>query len=301
MSRSRYDELHDRFEPILTGKSGTRYERLAAMVWKALHEQNIVVHDVRLMGDSEVSHQIDVKMDRDGAPCRTLIECKDFDVAGAKVGLGILRDFRSVMEDTDADEGVVVTCNGFTRDARKYAKAKSIKLMVLRLFEDADMDGRIQTIALSVRMRGVTDLIVEAVDMAAADAASFQAQLVTVGCASSITPSSPVMFVRGNEVIQFNRFLVEQANELAKQEQRAPGNWPGQIVPDGWSIQVGHNVPLPFAAIDIRYDYIDEERASKIVSDRIAEMLLLGFGTDDIIIFGDQLERRQIAGDGKVL
>jgi hypothetical protein len=161
MSRSRYDELHDRFEPILTGKSGTRYERLAAMVWKALHEQNIVVHDVRLMGDSQVSHQIDVKMDLNGARHRTVMECKDFDVGGAKVRLGVVRDFRSVLEDTAADEGIVVTCTGFTRNARKYAKAKSIKLMVLRLFEGADMDGRIQTVRLSVRMRGATDLTVE--------------------------------------------------------------------------------------------------------------------------------------------
>lgn len=35
MARSRYDGLHDRFDPIKTGKAGTRYERLAAMVLKA--------------------------------------------------------------------------------------------------------------------------------------------------------------------------------------------------------------------------------------------------------------------------
>ncbi len=59
-SRSRYDELHDKYEAILTTKSGTRYERLAAMVFKALHECNVVIHDVSLTGESEVPHQIDV-------------------------------------------------------------------------------------------------------------------------------------------------------------------------------------------------------------------------------------------------
>lgn len=137
--------------------------------------------------------------------------------------------------------------------------------------------------------------------MAAADAATFQKQLTAAGCGNAFTPLSPVVFVRGNETIQFNRFLVDQANRLAKQEQRSTGNWPGQIAPDGWSIKGGPNAPLPFAGIDIRYDYIDEERVSKIVSDRIAQMLLSGFGTDDIIIFGDQLERRQISDGGEVI
>jgi restriction endonuclease Mrr len=74
-----------------------------------------------------------------------LIECKDFDISGDKIGLDIIRNFRSVLEDTKADEGVVVTCNGFTTDAQKYA-AKGVKLLVLRAFERADMVGRIKTV-----------------------------------------------------------------------------------------------------------------------------------------------------------
>ncbi len=66
-ARSRYDELHDRFDPIKTGKAGTRYERLTAMVLKALHRENVVIHDMRLIGDSEVKHQIDVHIEMNGA------------------------------------------------------------------------------------------------------------------------------------------------------------------------------------------------------------------------------------------
>jgi hypothetical protein len=50
MARSRYDELHDRFFPILSSKEGTRYERLAAVVLKALDEKNVVIHDFKLRG-----------------------------------------------------------------------------------------------------------------------------------------------------------------------------------------------------------------------------------------------------------
>jgi hypothetical protein len=37
---------------------------------------------------------------------RVLVECKDFDKAGKPVGLGIVRNFRSVVEDTNPDEAL---------------------------------------------------------------------------------------------------------------------------------------------------------------------------------------------------
>lgn len=52
MDRTQYDELHDRFFSILSSNEGTRYERLAAVVLKALHEQNSAIHDFKLRGDS---------------------------------------------------------------------------------------------------------------------------------------------------------------------------------------------------------------------------------------------------------
>ncbi len=47
--RSGYDELHDKYHKTLTTKSGTRYERLAAVVFKALDERHIVIHDLKLV------------------------------------------------------------------------------------------------------------------------------------------------------------------------------------------------------------------------------------------------------------
>jgi hypothetical protein len=65
-ARSRYDELHDRYHAILTTKAGTRYERLAALVFKILEDRNVVIHDLKLIGDSSVAHQIDVSIAIDG-------------------------------------------------------------------------------------------------------------------------------------------------------------------------------------------------------------------------------------------
>lgn len=141
MADSRYDELHDRFFSTQSPKEGTRYERLAAVVLKSLSEQSVVIHDFRLRGDSTVKHQIDVLIEVGGMRKRTMIECKDFDKSGRLVGISVLRDFRSVVEDTNADEAFVLTCTGYTRPARKYAKAKGIKLAVMRVLEEKDWEG----------------------------------------------------------------------------------------------------------------------------------------------------------------
>jgi len=148
--RSKYDELHDRYHAILSTKAGTRYERLAAMVFKILEDQNVVIHNLKLVGDSSVPHQIDISIEVDGQARRVLVECKDFDVSGDKVGLDIIRSFRSVVEDTNADEGIVLTCNGYTKDASKYAKSKNIKLVVLREVQDSDWEGYIKTVIVNL-------------------------------------------------------------------------------------------------------------------------------------------------------
>jgi hypothetical protein len=57
-ARSRYDELHDRYHAILTTKAGTRYERLAALVVKILENRNVVIHDLKLLGDPSVAHHM---------------------------------------------------------------------------------------------------------------------------------------------------------------------------------------------------------------------------------------------------
>jgi Restriction endonuclease len=79
------------------------------MVFKALEESTAVIHDVSLVGESDVSHQIDVHVTVEGQSRRVLIECKDFDTSGDKVGLPIVRDFWAVLDDTKANEGFIIT------------------------------------------------------------------------------------------------------------------------------------------------------------------------------------------------
>jgi hypothetical protein len=196
-SRSRYDELHDKYHQILTTKAGTRYERLAALVFKALEEKNAVIHDLKLAGeDPGVKHQIDVTVEVAGTKKRVLIECKDFDVSGGKVGLDTLRSFRSVIEDTKADEGIVITCIGFTEDAQKYARSKGIKLAVLRLFETRDMEGRIATVIVGLIILQPSNPVAN-IHVKAEAQARYAAALAEIGASAGVMNGvHPVYFVR---------------------------------------------------------------------------------------------------------
>ena len=229
-SRSRYDELHDRFDPIMTGKAGTRYERLAAMVLKSLHERDVVVHDMKLRGDSTVPHQIDVSIQRGGNTRRMIVECKDFDLREGKVGLDIVRSFRSVLEDTGADEAVILTCVGYTREARVYARAKGIKLAVLRTFEEADKAGRIQKIILDFHIKGAISLTIDELAMDQTNHDRFAAEMAAAGLQSGIHRDSPVHFVKSNEKVPFNEFLTARANEHG--DGNAQGEYPMRLYPD---------------------------------------------------------------------
>ena len=299
-ARSRYDELHDRFDPIKTGKAGTRYERLAAMVLKALNQRDVIIHDIGLRGDSDVKHQIDVSIERNGAKRRIIVECKDFDLAGDKVGLDIVRSFRSVVEDTGADEALILTCNDFTKDARKYAKAKGIKLALLRTFEPTDMEGRIQKIVHTIRVRGITELNVDLMGLAQDENNRLAAELSAAGIDGGFTPATPVAFVKNAERFQFNQFLKMAADADVEARALADGEHRMTIMPNGWQISVDGGAGIDFVEIALRYTFVDVSETSEITSDRIAEMILADLDGTDLVVFADQLERHRIASDGTV-
>ena len=300
-NRSRYDELHDRYHTIATTKSGTRYERLAALVLKALKKEDIIIHDLRLSGcDPDVKHQIDVTVEEPGRRVRRLlIECKDFDSSGKSVGIGVVRSFRSIVEDTGATEGIVLTCNDFTTQAKKYATSKGIKLCVLRLSDSADMVARIQQIVLTV-VADITCIERAMVLFGEIEGEVFANRLKMARIGSSgICHTDPVVFVKDDKEEQFCSFLTNRVTQ--------PELW--KITPqgrlampaNGWRIQIQNMAPIVFQGIFL--DVLEERdrEVLNIVSNRVAELILSGFGDEDLIIFGDQLERFKINPESGVV
>jgi len=142
-------------------KSGSKYERLAAIVFKILNREEAVVHDLKLRGDGkETAHQIDVHVRRGDQELRWIVECRDFavDASSPKIGLGEVRDFASVVRDLRPDEAMMVTTVGFTGPAKTYAGEQEIRLAILREFSDSDWEGRVRELRFVGRFSAPSDL-----------------------------------------------------------------------------------------------------------------------------------------------
>lgn len=110
-------------------KLGTRFEKLTERIFTQLvmhPEYEKVEHDVRLEG-KDGPRQIDVLITSEiaGMTIKTIIECKDYK---SKVSVGVVDALHSVMEDVNANKGVLVSSNGFSSTALKKAKRLGISL-----------------------------------------------------------------------------------------------------------------------------------------------------------------------------
>lgn len=147
---STLDTVYDKYIADEKLKMGTKYERLAAVVFKILGESDLVIHDLRLRGAGKgAQHQIDVTIEKAGTSKRVLLECKDYD---AVVGIGVVRDFYGAVHQIKPDEAFVVTTVGFTSGAVAFAQDEGIRLAILRQAEEADTRDRIMKIHMKIAL-----------------------------------------------------------------------------------------------------------------------------------------------------
>jgi hypothetical protein len=133
-------------------KEGTKYERLAAIVFREVSGQT-TVHDLRLRGESGVRHQIDAVVGDELQ--RIVIETKNYDKV---VDLPVVRNFWGAVEDIGPDDAFIVTTKGFSANAKQYAVAKGIRLAILRPPRDEDWEGFIRRIELEITGTGLAAL-----------------------------------------------------------------------------------------------------------------------------------------------
>ncbi len=290
---SSFDRLYDTYWNSNLRKAGTRYERLSAFVFKVLYDSNKVVHDIKLIGESEVKHQIDVTIEENSSKKkRILIECKDFDVSGDKVGLGIVRGFWGVIDDVHPDEAIIITCNGFTTEAMKYAKNKGIKLAVLREFKESDWDGRIKTIRVRMHIMHITEPKVsmclgnqDAIDKLLSD---MQAGGL---CGVGVMKGKTVFVNLPNERIQFNEYIERITNEHPRSR---PGPVQLKIDLSGSTIEVENRGGIPIDGVLAEFEVLHAEDYFEVTSDKVAKLVLADLSDSDLIVFEQDLEKMKI-------
>ncbi len=110
-------------------KKGTKFEKLTEQIFQQLiqnQKYEKVEHNVELEG-KDGKRQIDVLITSNiaGFEIKTIIECKDYK---NRISVGVIDALHSVMEDVNANKGIVVASNGFSSTAIKKAKRLGISL-----------------------------------------------------------------------------------------------------------------------------------------------------------------------------
>jgi hypothetical protein len=270
-------------------KHGTKYERIAARVFQLLDNEATVIHDIRLRGDGKkTKHQIDVDITRNGRRGRTIVECRD-KTPKHKVGLDEARSFQTVISHLGA-KGAMVTTTGYTKGARELAADEGIELLILRPFEEGDIEGRVTAIELHIT------LIVP------------QVEAVRVGCPpgtpeadmGNVTVAGASMIVSGSEVgTTFSDLLMTMmdtsggasAATLTVERSFAPPI----VVEDS-----GHQFSIAEIAVDYHVDAATVTQRVD-VGDKIAELVLQSLSGDfDRVIFDEDLQKYDLDGSGTV-
>lgn len=288
---STYDKLFNKYFSKDIAKSGTKYEILAALVLKHLTDAGKVIHDIRLRGDSTIKHQIDVLFEDNGSKKRILIECKDFDISNEPVGLGIVRDFSAVVDDVKPDEAFIFTCNDFTREAKKFAKYKKIKLAILRNFTESDKEGRIQKIVLRFHILNSTSPRVETA-MEEQHYPKLQADLDAEKLNPTVLWKGQPLYLNTPEGrFQLNDYIEKIWNKHPR-DVEGPVTLKHKL--ENATIEVANRGGVPILGLKLNFEIIHDTEIHEIVSDKIAELILEGFSDKDIIIFDQDIRKYDI-------
>jgi hypothetical protein len=291
--RSRYDELHDRYSKISSTKSGTRYERLAAFVFKALEQSGTVIHDFELRGESGAPHQIDVTIERSGKRQRTLVECKDFDISGKKVGLPVIRNFYGVIAEINPPpDAYVVTCNGFTKNAELYAKSMHIGLVVLREFRESDWEGRLRqfNIHLGPVFPSPPRIDIEYKQDDAQQKIANDSQTVGISL-NGLCRDQPVFFNTPEGRFQAIDF-VERNMKLSVST--PPGAVEHDVDVSNITFEIDNLGSVELKCLKISYEIVHSKETIEIGANKIAKLLLQGIGSDNKVIWDDDLRRFKV-------
>ena len=130
------------------------YEAITAALYKALGEGSGITIECfgarcRVQGKSGSWYQIDVLASQSNGlqTVRTAIECKYWK---KKATRNVVSNLIATLEDTNIEKGVVVSREGFTSGAILLAKQKNVSLVEMRKPNDADWEGKIKSIHITL-------------------------------------------------------------------------------------------------------------------------------------------------------
>ncbi len=261
--------IYDRLVADEKLKEGSKYERLAALVYKVMDANADVVHHVILRASgNESDHEIDVAVYADGAEKTMLIECRD---RGRKVIKGEVRDFFGKLHQLKPDVGILLSPQGFTKGAVTFAKDEGIVLAEFRPVRDDD--SWVQTVRLEGHYFISGDPTVYDIEWADADEARQLEQALGKGTALRVDPYSEVRDENGQSVGEL-RVVMTEAMTAAEQTPYQAGVVEDELrFPAPRTIEF-NGVPTRVAALRYRFEVFEHVDVNVVHASGVAEMLL---------------------------
>lgn len=272
-------------------KPGTDFELFVKSIYEEILEQddieNVQVeHDVKILGKSGQSHQIDVywEFKSAGVTHRVAVECKEYKNT---VSVGKIRDFYGALDDIGNINGIFVTTKGYQKGAITFAEHKGIALKTVQepTQEDIDSFQGIKTISLNINavcignisMTPVLDVqwVIDNTDFKEGDSFSFNA------------PNNEVRVLDSN----FNSLgtILEFENRLPREPENTIGLSHQYDFEDGFiHIPKSGKPPLKVNALKFSYDTYTISTTNEINFKLMAEAVLKDIITGDFHLFNKQ-------------
>jgi hypothetical protein len=194
------------------------------------------------------------------------------------------------VEDVKPDSAFVVTCTGYTRHAQTFAKAKDIKLAVLRAFEESDWEGRIKTIIVNMRVNTPPRINRFDLNVESEGGRRYLVRDIeeVIGSLALLSNASPLYLVSKTEKLQLADYVDRKIGGLGEVSETKDVDLP--VDPAEWQIQIGDRGLHQFNTLVIKITvFAIFNHEINVTSNRLAELILKGFAGNDIIIFADQL------------
>jgi len=196
-----------------------RFERLTQKIQQQLAPNAKVGINETIVGKSGARNQLDVTLrSRVGQyEFFCVIECKDWN---SKVDIGTVRAFQSKLEDVQAMQGVMVSAQGFTSEAQKFADSQNIRLYKL---VDAESENWREAALIPIIL-GKIDPTMYSLEII--DTRTNQSVWL-IDASEKLAPEEKIYLfeMRRNRYIRIRDFLEERWDEIFKLREPKSDEW----------------------------------------------------------------------------
>jgi hypothetical protein len=260
-----------------------RFERLTQKIQQQLAPDARVCRNETVVGKSGALNQLDVTLRSPVGQYEffCVFECKDWN---SRVDIDTVRAFQTKVDDVQAMQGVMVSAQGFTREAHKLAEAQNIRLYRL---VDAESENWNEAALIPITLG---QIYLKMSSLQIIDTRTNQS-IYLKDASGKLAPEEKVYLFekRRNRYIRIRVFLEERWDEIFKLREPKPDEW-FETEPGVFFLYVGDGKDIPVivryrleAETTWYYGHLSLRRCLGFVDQKTGELLTPGYLSDPLI------------------